>query len=687
MVEPQNSNTSSEDSLSSITAAEPSQPETTRDLRTQLLVLYRSTPWWSLILAILLVWAIVYMFGNEDRRDIMDFLADRPQLTTDDRFNVTFEVNQDAYVLEQTVRAIDRGSDRIDIPESDIIQREPNGVLACREEDGEDCVDERGTLLTFRQYDMPPDSNPTETVRFEGLVIDENSTRVQVQLTDGRVFITDLDNVTDRRAGTLSCNWLLFPDCDPLEGDIVTVDRPFVSAAALEVRRDTRVRFLEDGFEDTVRTGLIEATRTQTLECPPEQAVPCAPIAATIATVPVNIVGVEAGRSDGVVRVRTVEQETLTIDAERVLSRRDAILACDDDADPRCTDFEGTEFELSGERVQGQLTQETDVLYFIQFPDSSEAFRYVRRDVAEETRTPENCVDTDRDPPCMISLTMEGETVGGRVISETSDEIVIELVPEKILDVHEDDIVEVKQRVPADCALNNPRGCNEGLWLTIIVTLSAYSLALGIGLVFGIFRATGSVVLQNIATAYVEFVRGVPLVVLLVIFAFVIGPQLRNAEGIVGDIAQAIFGVLDDFERRVFGTESFLGEAVLGLAVGYGAFVAEVFRAGIQSIPKGQMEASRSLGMSYVESMRHIILPQAVRVVLPPLGNNFIAMLKDTSLIAFLALPDLFQRGRADASSSFQVIDVYIGVALYYVIMTLLLSLLVRYVERATRLP
>jgi polar amino acid transport system permease protein len=670
-------------------APEPSSvdSEPTLSLQDRLLIVYRSTPWWTVILGVGLMAAMIYMFGNEDRRDIMDFLADRPQLTTDDKFNVTFEINQDAYVLSQTVLAIDRAGDRLTLREADVIERVQEGVLTCREEDGEDCVDQRGTIVTYRDYDVDADSEVADTVREEGLVIDEDDTRIQLETPDGRVFIVNQDTIISREDGVLACNWIVDPDCEALQGDRAVVERPFIIAQAREARRDTEVRFLQDNFVDTVRTQLIAETRATTVECPPSRPEPCDPIDATLATVPVNIVGVETGREDDVVQVRTVDRETLTIDTDRILSRTEALIECDTDADPRCTDFDGTILELAGEQVRGRLTQETDVLYFLQFPDSTEAFRYVRRDIAQETRTPEDCVDTDRDPPCIIELVMEGETVGGRILNENNDEIELELVAEKIVEVPEADIIEVKQRVPGDCALNNPRGCNEGLWLTIIVTFSSYALALAIGLVFGIFRVTGSVVLQNIATAYVEFVRGVPLVVLLVIFAFVIGPELRDAGGVVGDVAQAVFSVLDGFERRVFGTESFLGEAVLGLAVGYGAFVAEVFRAGIQSIPKGQMEASRSLGMSYVESMRHVILPQAVRVVLPPLGNNFIAMLKDTSLIAFLALPDLFQRGRADASSSFQVINVYIGVALYYIIMTLLLSLLVRYVERATRLP
>jgi polar amino acid transport system permease protein len=123
------------------------------------------------------------------------------------------------------------------------------------------------------------------------------------------------------------------------------------------------------------------------------------------------------------------------------------------------------------------------------------------------------------------------------------------------------------------------------------------------------------------------------------------------------------------------------------LGFGYGAYLAEVFRAGIQSIHRGQMEAARSLGMSYFQAMRHVVLPQAVRVVLPPLGNDFIAMLKDSSLISVVALPEVLQQGRLWVSRTFRAFEGYNTVALFYLVMTLLLSLLVRVVERKIALP
>ena len=116
-------------------------------------------------------------------------------------------------------------------------------------------------------------------------------------------------------------------------------------------------------------------------------------------------------------------------------------------------------------------------------------------------------------------------------------------------------------------------------------------------------------------------------------------------------------------------------------------YLAEVFRAGIQSIHRGQMEAARSLGMSYFQAMRHVVLPQAIRVVLPPLGNDFIAMLKDSSLISVVALPEILQQGRLWVSRTFRAFEGYNTVALFYLVMTLILSLLVRFIERKTALP
>lgn len=200
-----------------------------------------------------------------------------------------------------------------------------------------------------------------------------------------------------------------------------------------------------------------------------------------------------------------------------------------------------------------------------------------------------------------------------------------------------------------------------GVRLTLRVTVISYAIALIFGLLLGLMRVSENPILFAFSTLYVEVMRGLPVLVIILYTGFVVVPELRNWTGI-----------------NLQGTPA----AILGLALGYGAYVAEVFRGGIESIERGQMEAARSLGMSYVEAMRYVILPQAIRRVLPPLGNNFIAMLKDSSLISVIALEDLLQRGRLYVSRTYRAFEGYNTVALLYLVMTLGLSMLVRYIER-----
>jgi polar amino acid transport system permease protein len=122
--------------------------------------------------------------------------------------------------------------------------------------------------------------------------------------------------------------------------------------------------------------------------------------------------------------------------------------------------------------------------------------------------------------------------------------------------------------------------------------------------------------------------------------------------------------------------------AIAGLAFGYGAFEAEVFRAGIESIGRGQMEAARGSGMTYFQAMRYVILPQAVRRILPPLGNDFISMLKDSALISVLAVRDLTHLGKLNRSRTFRTFETWNTVAFLYLSMTLLLSMGVKFIER-----
>jgi len=209
---------------------------------------------------------------------------------------------------------------------------------------------------------------------------------------------------------------------------------------------------------------------------------------------------------------------------------------------------------------------------------------------------------------------------------------------------------------------------SDGVILTLRATVMGYALALILGLIAGLMLVSNNPITLALSKLYVEVVRGIPLLVIILYVGFVLTPYLREATGGWVDLGD-LYG------------------AVIGLGFGYGAYLAEVFRAGIQSIHSGQMEAARSLGMSYFQAMRHVVLPQALRVVLPPLGNDFIAMLKDSSLISVVALPEILQQGRLWVSRTFRAFEGYNTVALFYLVMTLLLSLLVRLIERKTALP
>ena len=204
----------------------------------------------------------------------------------------------------------------------------------------------------------------------------------------------------------------------------------------------------------------------------------------------------------------------------------------------------------------------------------------------------------------------------------------------------------------------------RGIQVTVETTIYAYAIALVIGLVMGLGRVSRNLIFRNSARFYVEVVRGIPILVLIFYVAFVASVDAARAVGL---------------DPRGIPMQA---RAVAALAITYGAFLAEIFRAGIQSIGRGQMEAARSLGMSYGQAMRYIILPQAVRNVLPALGNDFISMLKDSSLISVLAVRDITQVARLHAGSTFRFREAYTVLALLYLSMTLVLSSLLQWVER-----
>lgn len=198
----------------------------------------------------------------------------------------------------------------------------------------------------------------------------------------------------------------------------------------------------------------------------------------------------------------------------------------------------------------------------------------------------------------------------------------------------------------------------DGLTATFTVTLLAIILALVLGLLAGLGRISRIAVINRAATVYVEVIRGIPLLVQLFYIYYALGPLL-HLNGI--------------------------SAAVTALSICYGAYMAEIFRAGIQSIPRGQMEAALALGMSRSQALWRIILPQTVKVILPPLGNEWIALLKDSSLVSILAVSDLLRRGREYASTTFNYLEAYTIVALIYLILTLFFSRLVGIMEERLR--
>jgi len=194
----------------------------------------------------------------------------------------------------------------------------------------------------------------------------------------------------------------------------------------------------------------------------------------------------------------------------------------------------------------------------------------------------------------------------------------------------------------------------DGILRTFQVTVMAIILSLFVGLFTGLGRISRNVFINRIATIYVEIIRGIPLLVQLFYIYYALGRIIQVPR---------------------------ITAAVIAMTVCYGAYMGEIFRAGIQAIPKGQMEAALALGMSRVQAMWKIILPQTIKVVLPPVGNEFIALLKDSSLVSILAVSDLLRRGREFASKTFYYFETYTIIAIIYLIMTLFFSRLVALME------
>jgi polar amino acid transport system permease protein len=210
----------------------------------------------------------------------------------------------------------------------------------------------------------------------------------------------------------------------------------------------------------------------------------------------------------------------------------------------------------------------------------------------------------------------------------------------------------------------------NGIWTTISITVISFLLVMVFGLIVALGRLSKVTLIKGIATVYVEVIRGIPMLVQLIFWYFAF-PSLVQSLGDWFNIQS-----FRDYNANA------LSMAILGLTFGYSAYMSEVYRAGIQSISRGQMEAARSMGMTYFQAMWYVILPQAVRVILPPVGNEFITLLKDSSLVSVVAVADMTRRGREFMAANFIPIQTWVMIALLYLVMTLLASRLVTWMER-----
>lgn len=213
----------------------------------------------------------------------------------------------------------------------------------------------------------------------------------------------------------------------------------------------------------------------------------------------------------------------------------------------------------------------------------------------------------------------------------------------------------------------------DGILVTILVTVVSYVLIIIVGLLGGLGRISKTRLIFGLASVYVEVVRGIPLLVQLIAWYFV-SPVIIQKLGLLLRSQPLI-------EYRVNPVIT----AIVAITVCYGAYMSEIVRSGIQSVPKGQMEAARSLGMSHFQAMRHVVLPQAFRVILPPMGNEFIALLKDSSLVSVVAVADLTRRGREFMAAHFNPIETWLMVALLYLVMTIVAARVVSYIEKRSK--
>jgi len=217
----------------------------------------------------------------------------------------------------------------------------------------------------------------------------------------------------------------------------------------------------------------------------------------------------------------------------------------------------------------------------------------------------------------------------------------------------------------------------NGIGVTIFVTLVAFTLAMLLGLGLALLGLSDFLVLRQVTRFYIEIVRGIPMLVLLSYVAFVGTPVFVAVYNfIISPLISA--GWASPLVTR---DVPFVWRTIIALTIGYSSFIAEIFRAGIQAVDQGQIEAAKALGLSRFQRFRLVVFPQAIRVILPPLSNDFIAMVKDSSLVSVLGVADISQLAKLYYSANFRYFETLSILAFIYLLLTIGLSLLLRQLE------
>ena len=262
----------------------------------------------------------------------------------------------------------------------------------------------------------------------------------------------------------------------------------------------------------------------------------------------------------------------------------------------------------------------------------------------------------------VASITKEGDTA--TITVKGLDESAAYEVPADGVNVDEDEIISIGDLL-GSYSQWKPGLLIVGLWITLKISVLATIFGVIIGIIGGLTRISGNPALKWTTMVYVEVIRGSPLLVQILIWYFILGTVINEL--------LAAYGL---------GRVPALWYGVASLACFAGAYVTEIVRAGIQSIHRGQMEAARSLGMSYAQAMRYIIMPQALRRILPPLAGQFISLIKDSSLLGIIAIRELTKAAREAVTASLQPFEVFMLCAILYLVLTFTLSMLVQHLER-----